>query len=108
MESIAKANFLMIGTQKVRRVAELVRGNEVDHSLSLLKNLNYSAAIHLYKVIKSAKSNLRDIEGKSYYISELLVNEGPRHKRYRPRARGRMDQYKRRTTHITVRLKENG
>ena len=106
LESIAKANYLMIGTQKVRRVALLIRGLEVNYALSILKNLNYSASIHLYKALKSAYSNLGDIQNKTILVSELLVNEGPRHKRHRPRARGRMDQYLKRTTHIIVKLKE--
>ena len=42
----------------------------------------------------------------SLVIGELLINEGPRHKRHRPRARGRMDQIIKRTSHIVVGVME--
>eukprot|EP01047_Picozoa_sp_COSAG01_P000086 COSAG01_NODE_1_length_100484_cov_170.446142_86_plen_113_part_00 len=104
---VAKANYILISPFKVRRVAKLVRNLTTSEALALLKNTNYSASTPLYKVISSAVANANDkgFKSSNYIITELLVNEGPRHKRHRPRARGRIDTYKRRTCHIIVRIK---
>ncbi|MEK9658138.1 MAG: 50S ribosomal protein L22 [bacterium] len=106
--AVAKANYLMISPFKLRRVANIVRKMPLNYAISILKSLPHTSAFHLLKVLNSAKANAKviNLNTDNLIIKELLVNEGPRHKRHRPRARGRMDMYKKRTSHIVVKVEE--
>jgi large subunit ribosomal protein L22 len=102
----AEAKFVRISPTKVRRVAKLVRGKDVDEALNLLKRLPHKGARLLYSVMKSAKANAENNNKilSGLVVSEILINEGPRIKRFQPRARGRMCQIIKRTSHIFVGL----
>ena len=107
-KSKAKSNYLMISPFKIRRVAKLVRGKDLASAISVLQNMPHKSCRFLLKTILSALSNLPDPtpELSKVFIKTLLINEGPRHKRQCPRARGRMDIIVKRTSHIYVELEK--
>tara|TARA_R110002049_G_scaffold72490_2_gene187145 strand:- start:167740 stop:168099 length:360 start_codon:yes stop_codon:yes gene_type:complete len=101
-----------VSAQKVRLVADLVRGMYADEALDTLKYQPQRGARLLEKVIKSAVGNAQDPDqnaGKSHRIEELVVTDvrvdgGPMFKRIRPRARGTAFMIKKRSSHIRVGL----
>jgi len=105
----SRTKFQLISPKKLNRIAALVRSKSVDSALSILSNMPHRSARVLYKSIFSAASNAvnnSNLNRSDLVISQLLINEGPVHKRYRPRARGRMFQVLKRTSHIVVGVAE--
>ncbi len=101
-----------ISAQKVRLVADLVRGMYADEALDTLKYHPQRGARMIEKVIKSAVGNAQDPDqnkGRSHRVEELVVTEirvdgGPMFKRIQPHARGMAFMIKKRTSHIHVGL----
>ncbi len=105
MEARAVVRYIWIPPRKLRQVADLVRGKDVTEALAILKFVPGKAAVPLAKVVSSAAANAehnKNLTRDELYIKSLLVDEGPMVKRYRPRARGRADVKRKRTSHITV------
>ena len=105
----SKAKYIRISPSKVRRVANIVRGKNVDDAIQILKNLPHKGAALLLKVVNSAKANA--INNNKYNESTLsvpyiMVNEGPTMKRFRPVGRGRIYGILKRTSHIIVGVTE--
>ncbi|MBO8158044.1 50S ribosomal protein L22 [Thermosyntropha sp.] len=109
MEARAVARYLRISPFKARQVADLIRGKDVHEAMGILKYTNKRSAPMIQKVLKSAIANAEhnyDMDSDDLYISEIYVDEGPTIKRMRPRAYGRADLRRHRTSHITVVLRE--
>lgn len=105
MEARAVARYIWISPRKVRRVADLVRGKKAAEALAILRFTPKRAALLVAKVIRSALANAEhnyDLDPDNLYIKQICVDQGPVYKRYQPRARGRADLRRRRTSHITV------
>ena len=105
MQVNAKLRNAHISAQKCRLVADLVRGMPVERALNELTFSRKKAAQLVKKVLLSAMSNAEHNEGADIdelKISAVCVDEGPTHKRWRARARGRANQILKRTSHITV------
>ena len=108
MQAKARLRYLMMSPRKIRRVVELVKGKSVEDALSILKFTNKAAAGPLLKTLQSATANALAIEGTSRLkaedlsIASINIDEGPRAKRIRFRAMGRVFRYKKRFAHITV------
>jgi len=108
-EARAIARFLRVSPFKARQVADLVRGKDVNEAVGILKYTNKKSAPLIGKVLKSAIANAEhnnDMDSDELYVSEIYVDEGPTLKRMRPRAYGRADVRRHRTSHITVVLRE--
>lgn len=108
-EARAIARFLRVSPFKARQVADLVRGKNIDEAVGILKYTNKKSAPLISKVLKSAIANAEhnnDMDSDELYVSEIYVDEGPTLKRMRPRAYGRADVRRHRTSHITVVLRE--
>jgi len=108
-EARAIARFLRVSPLKARQVADLVRGKNVNEAVGILKYTNKKSAPLISKVLKSAIANAEhnnDMDSDELYVSEIYVDEGPTLKRMRPRAYGRADVRRHRTSHITVVLRE--
>lgn len=103
MKSHAKA--VKVSTRKVRLVADAIRNQSVSDALKTLALTPKHGAYVLEKAIKSAVANSKLAE-EQLQIAELIINEGQFLKRFRASTRGRIHPYKKRTTHITVVLKE--
>ena len=109
MEARAIARYLRVSPLKARQVADLVRGKDVKEALGILRYTNKNSSPLISKVVKSAIANAEhnyDMDSDELYISEIQINEGPTLKRMKPRAYGRADVRRHRTSHITVVLRE--
>ncbi len=105
MEVRAIAKRLSISAQKVRLVADQVRGKPVADALDILNFSTKKGAVLVKKTLESAIANAENNEGADVddlRISEIFVNEGMTMKRIRPRAKGRADRILKRSCHITV------
>jgi large subunit ribosomal protein L22 len=105
METQAILKFVRLSPKKARFVADLVRGKKVDEAVNILKfSTNRSARI-IKKVLDSAIANAENNQGADVdelKVVKITVDEGPRMKRIRPRAKGRADRIVKRTSHIIV------
>ncbi len=96
---------------KVRRVAKLVTGKPVDEAQAMLALDTHRAAPVLSKVIKSAAANAVNNEGANedrLIVKTVMVDKGAVLRRYLPRSRGRADIIRKRMSHITVVVEEQG
>ena len=109
MEATAKVTGVRITPRKCRLVVDLVRGKKVADALGILANVNKSASPVVAKLIKSAAANAvnnNKMDESKLYVDTIYVNEGPRLKRYMPRAKGSASSIIKRTSHISVVVKE--
>lgn len=105
MEAMAVAKHVRISPRKVRRVVDLIRGKGVQEALAILRFSPQRASVAVEKVVKSAVANAEhnyDMDGDNLYIARAFVDEGPTWKRTQPRAMGRANLRRRRTSHITI------
>lgn len=105
----AVAYDVRITPRKARLVIDLVRGKNVNEALGILVNVNKAASPIVAKVVKSAASNAINnfsMNEESLYIAEIYACDGLRMKRFLPRAKGSASGLVKRTSHITVVVKE--
>ncbi|MCB1828267.1 MAG: 50S ribosomal protein L22 [Coxiellaceae bacterium] len=105
MEVFARHRFASISAQKVRLVADQVRGLSAEKASVMLRFSTKKAAALIKKVVDSAIANAEHNNGADIdelIISRICIDEGPRAKRFRARARGRGNQILKRYCHITV------
>ena len=105
----AIARYVRISPRKVRQVVDLIRGKDVQEALAILQFTPKRATEPITKVLNSAVANAEhnyDMDTDSLFVKEVYVDEGPTLKRIRPRAMGRADQIRKRTSHITVVVSE--
>lgn len=101
----ASASNTGVSVKKVKRIIDLVRGKKVVEALQILQFLPSAAAHQVAKVVRSAAANAENelvARVSDLRIVEIYANEGPRMKRFRARARGRVSRIIRRSSHITV------
>ena len=108
METKASATFVRIAPRKVQIVLDLIRGEDAEKAMAILKHTPKAACEVLEKVLKSAMANaeVKNMDTSKLYVAECFVNQGPTLKRIRPRAQGRAYIIRKRTSHITIVLKE--
>ena len=109
MEAKAIARYIRITPRKVRQVVDLVRGKGVAEALTLLKFTPKSASEAVSKVIKSAVANAENnssMDRESLFVAEAMVDPGPSLKRVMPRPHGRANRMLKRSSHITVVVRE--
>lgn len=109
METMAKLTHARISPQKVRLVADQIRGLKVESALELLAFSNKKAAVLVKKVLESAIANAENNDGADIdelKVSTIHVDQGPTMKRMRARAKGRGNRILKRTSHVTVKVAE--
>jgi len=109
MEARAVAKYIRISPAKVRQVVNLIRGKKVSEALAILKFTPNRASLPVAKVVRSAAANAEhnhEMNEDDLFVAAAYVDQGPTLKRYRPRAYGRANVIRKRTSHITVILKE--
>lgn len=109
MEAKAVAKFIRVSPRKTRIVADIIRGKNVEDALNILRFTPKKPAEILSKVLYSAISNAEQMPGvdvDSLIVDTVMVNEGPTWKRIQPRAMGRAYRVRKRTSHITIVVKE--
>jgi len=108
MEVTARLRYLQGSAQKVRLVADLIRGKKVQEAVNLLKVTHKLAARHVEKCLKSAIANAENrddhVDVDRLYVKEIFVDGGPMAKRIRPAPMGRAFRVLRRQSHITIKL----
>ena len=104
----AEAKWVRSSPRKARLVVEHIRGRTVPEARTVLAFSQRAVARDVEKVLSSAVANAEanhDLEGDELVVSAAYVDEGPVMKRWRPRARGRVARIRKRTCHITVKLR---
>ncbi len=105
--AFAKLTNVPSSPRKMRLVADMIRGVEVNRALGLLKFSNKEAAAHLYKLLKSAVANWeaknnQQVEAGMLRVSTVFVNCAPMLKRLRPAPQGRGYRIRKRANHVTL------
>lgn len=109
MEAKAHLKYARISPRKVKIVCDLIRGKDTKSATAILMQTPKAASELLQKLLHSAVSNAEnnhEMDPDSLYVSEVFANPGPILKRGMPRARGSSSQILKRTSHITIVVKE--
>ncbi len=111
IEGHATARYVRTSAQKAKLVMDLIRGHSVDDALATLRFTRKSVARDIAKVLRSAVSNAQQKEGASgetdrLYVGACFANQGPSLKRVRPAPMGRAFRITKRTSHLTVTVRE--
>ena len=109
MEARAYLKFARISPRKVQIVLDLIRNQNADKAMAILKHTPKAACEDLQKLLKAAMANAennKNMDVSRLYVAECFVCPGPILKRIRPRAQGRAFRINKRTSHVTLVLKE--
>ncbi|HOQ67169.1 MAG TPA: 50S ribosomal protein L22 [Candidatus Atribacteria bacterium] len=109
MEVKATAKYLRISPRKARQVVDLIRGKPAQEALAILQFTPKKSAKMVHKVLQSAIANAENnynLDVDRLVVSRAFVDQGPTLKRVRPRAMGRANLIRKRTSHITVAVSE--
>lgn len=109
MEARAQLNYARISPRKVKIVCDLIRGKNTKTAAAILMQTPKAASELMIKLLNSAVANAENnhqMDPDNLYVSETFANPGPILKRGRPRAQGRMFRINKRTSHITIVVKE--
>lgn len=110
-EGRAVLKYARISSRKVKIVLDLIRGKHIDEAYAIVRYTPKAASELLYKLLKSAEANAtndptKELNRDNLVVAEAYASQGPTLKRMRPRAKGRGNRILKRTSHITVVLKE--
>ena len=108
-EAKATLKFARISSRKVKIVADLIRGKNVDEALAIVKFTPKASSEIIEKLLKSAIANAEnnhEMKHENLYVAETFVGAGPTLKRFRPMDHGKAFRINKRTSHITVVVKE--
>jgi large subunit ribosomal protein L22 len=103
--AFAKATYVRVTPMKARRVIDLIRDMPAQQALTVLKFAPQAASEPVGKVLASAIANAEhnfSLDPETLIVSRAFVDEGPTLKRFRPRAQGRANRIRKRTSHITI------
>ena len=109
MEAKAVAKYVRMSPSKIKPVADLVRGKDLTEALTILKFTTGKGAQFVEKVVQSAAANAEnnfEMDPDKLYVAEIFVNQGPTMKRWRAGSQGRAGAILKRSSHISVTLKE--
>lgn len=105
----AVLTYARISSRKVKIVMDLIKNKSIDEAYGILRYTPKAASEILLKLLKSAESNAINNNGldrDSLYVADGFANQGPTLKRIMPRAQGRANRIRKRTSHITIVVKE--
>lgn len=108
--AIAKLNDVPTSPRKMRLVADIIRGVEVNRALDILKYSKKEASVRLEKLVKSAIANWeaknedgrKDLENGNVIVKTIMVGEGRTLKRIRTAPQGRAARIRKRSNHVTI------
>ena len=109
MEARATLSRARISARKVKIVIDLIRGKDVNEALAILKFTPKAASPRVEKLLKSAIANAENnhnMDVSKLYVAEIYANQGETMKRIRAATQGRANRIRKRTSNITVVLKE--
>ena len=105
----ATLNYARIAPSKVKIVLDLIKGKSLAEAYAIVRFTPKAASELIFKLLKSAEANAVnnfELDGEKLYVAECYANQGPTLKRMRAAARGRGSRINKKTSHITVVLKE--
>jgi large subunit ribosomal protein L22 len=105
----AIVKHVRVSARKAKLVLDILRNKGIDEAFAIVKNSTMNASEILLKLLKSAEANAVNNNGldrDSLYVAEAFAEQGPTLKRIMPRAQGRAFRIRKRTSHITLVLKE--
>ena len=105
----AVAKYVRMSPSKLKPVTDLVRGKDLTEALTILKFTPGKSASLVEKVVQSATANAENnfgLDRSNLYVAEIYANQGPTMKRWRAGAQGRAGRILKRSSHISVVLKE--
>jgi ribosomal protein L22 len=105
----AQAKWVRTSARKARIVLEHIRGRSVPEARTILAFTPRAAATDIEKVLRSAVANAEanhGLDGDDLVVEAAFADEGPTLKRWKPRARGRVNRIRKRTCHVTLVLAE--
>ena len=108
-QSVATLKYARISSRKVKIVADLIRGKSAEEALAIVKFTPKASSAIIEKLLKSAIANAENNHGmksNKLYVAEIYANQGPTLRRIRPAAKGSAVRIRKRTSHITIVLKE--
>lgn len=110
-EGRAVLKYARISSRKVKIVLDLIKDKNIDEAYGIVRYTPKAASELLYKLLKSAEANASNDPNKGLnrdelYVAEAYATQGPTLKRIMPRAQGRANRIRKRTSHITIVLKE--
>jgi large subunit ribosomal protein L22 len=109
MEARAHLKYARISPRKVQIICDLIRGKDTNTARAILMQTPKAGCEHMLKLLDSAVANAEnnhEMDTQRLYVSEVFASPGPILKRIRPRAHGRAYRINKRTSHITISLKE--
>ena len=109
MEARAVMRYVRVTPRKLRRVVDLIRGKTAAEAVTALKMMPYRGSVPVAKLLRSAMANAEQknvVSPEEMKIVGAYVDEGPVMKRLRPRAMGRANVIKKKSSHITLVLSE--
>ena len=105
----AQLSNLRISARKVRLVADMIRGKSTEKSAAILSFTTKKATRPILKLLNSAVANAKNnlkLDPANLFVEKIEVNDGPKYKRMRPRARGQGFEIQKKTSHIIMILNE--
>ena len=108
-QATATLKYARISSRKVKIVADLIKGKSIDEAVAILKYTPKASSEILIKLLKSAIANAENnhhMAHEKLYVADIYANQGPTLKRIRPAAKGSAVRIRKRTSHITITLKE--
>ena len=108
-EAKATLKYARISARKVKIVADLIKGKDIDEALAIVKFTPKASSEIIEKLLKSAIANAENNHNMTHeklYVAEIYANQGPTLKRIRPAAKGSAVRIRKRTSHITIVLRE--
>ncbi len=105
----ATLKYARISSRKVKIVADLIKGKDINEALAIVKYTPKASSEVLEKLLKSAIANAENnhhMAHEKLYVADIYANQGPTLKRIRPAAKGSAVRIRKRTSHITIVLKE--
>ena len=108
-QAVATLKYARISSRKVKIVADLIRGKSAEEALAIVKFTPKASSAIIEKLLKSAIANAENNHGmksNKLYVDQIYANQGPTLRRIRPAAKGSAGRIRKRTSHITIVLKE--
>ena len=109
MEARAVLRYARISPRKMKIVLDLIRNKPANVAMGIIKNTPKAASEYLEKLLASAIANAENnhnMDKNKLYVAECYATQGPTLKRIRPRAQGRAFRIAKKTSHVTLVLKE--
>lgn len=105
MQFVSKARYVRHSPYKLRPLADIVRGKNVQYALNWLATTRVRKSVPMTKLVQSAAANaksLKNMEAKELFIKEIRIDQGPIYRYFKPGAQGRANVQRKRFSHLSI------